>query len=73
MITPAEQLVVDFVHSGDKASTIEQRVARYRAFAATSNSTSVAAHFFCCADELAAVEEKIGQKTIEFAKEGVAN
>ncbi len=67
-MTCAEQLVIELGHAGDKVSTVEARIARYRAIAATSASHAITAHFFQCADDLAAAEQKIGQRTLDFGR-----
>lgn len=61
-----EQLVVELGHASDKEASLAQRVRQYRALANTTAVPAIAAHFHRCADELAATEEKIGQRTLDF-------
>lgn len=63
----AEEYVVELGHLIDRLP-IEQRVQYYRALARTTASQAIAEHFFACADDLSATEDRIGQRTLNFGK-----
>ena len=65
---PAEQLVVQYGHSSDAQLPVHERIALYRALAVVSKSDDMTAHFFQCADDLAAAEQKIGQLLLNFRR-----
>lgn len=61
-----EQLVVELGHFRDAQLSADARIRCYRALAATTASQVLAAHFHQCADDLAAAEQKIGQRVLAF-------
>lgn len=67
------QIVVEGAHCADEHLPVARRIEWYRALAATTASHSLAAHFHHCADDLAAAEQKIGQRTLDFGKLELGN
>ena len=65
--TEAEHLVIEHGHSLDDVAPVKRRINLYRALASTTGNKQIAAHFFQCADDLAAGEEKVGQRRFQFA------
>lgn len=64
----SEETVVEFVHSADARLTAGERIHLYRSFASTTNSEELAKHFFECADDLTAAEQKVGQLLLNFKR-----
>lgn len=67
-MTKPEEIVLELGHAADAVLSVRDRIARYRAIAATSRSEELIRHFFECADELAAVEEAVGQLVLNFRR-----
>lgn len=63
-----ERTVIEGIHRFDTSLTLIERVRLYRAIASTSSSENVARHFHISADDLAAADEKIGQRLLVFRR-----
>jgi hypothetical protein len=62
-----EKRVIEFGHSADAVAPLSERIAIYRSLARTTARPRIAAHFFGCADELAAAEARIGQMLLDLS------
>ncbi|QYM80263.1 hypothetical protein K0B96_06520 [Horticoccus luteus] len=66
-MTASEQEMIRLGHVQDHLQCVNARIRTYRAIANTTSSAVVAEHFHQCADDLAAAEQKIGQRVMGFA------
>lgn len=64
----SEQIVVDSVHAAGAAVPATARIEIFRAHARTTAHDRIAKHFFECADELAAAEQRCQQLVLDFKR-----